>query len=60
MFTKDIVGGYAKFNLIQPESNGRYFKGDGVRFSSKELMYEWKSMITNGKVSNLVMLDLII
>jgi hypothetical protein len=31
-----------------------------VRFKHQDLNYEWKSLITNGKVKNFVMLDLII
>jgi hypothetical protein len=60
VFTKNLSKSHAVFQLIEPGQDARYYKGDSVRFSKDDLMYEWKSLITNGRVDNLLMLDLIV
>ena len=52
VFTKEVSQTWATFSLIQ--------EGEIHRFSGTELYYEWKSMIFEEKITNLVILDLVV
>lgn len=58
VFTKDLRDGYAWFVLVDSDDHTKKFFSSGIKIQAEEVEYVWKSMITNGSVRNLAMMDL--
>ena len=58
VFTKDIHSGYAHFILVESDDSTKKFQSSTMKLQTNKIEYEWKSMITNGSVKNMAMLEL--
>jgi hypothetical protein len=60
VFTKDVHSGYAWFLLVDSDDNTKKFFSSGLKIQKDRIEYVWKSLITNGTVNNMAMMDLYI
>jgi hypothetical protein len=60
VFTKDLREGYAWFVLVDSDDHTKKFQSAGLKIQASQIEYVWKSLITNGTVRNMAMMDLCI
>jgi hypothetical protein len=60
VFTKDLHSGFAWFVLVDSDDDSKKFNSSGLKVKTDKIEYVWKSLITNGSVKNMAMMDLVI